>query len=201
MTYIKLNPDNTVNQYPYSINLLKRDNPNSSFPSALSDERLAEFNVYPVEEVTKPAFDPITQKAEELTPVLIDNIWTQQWQVANKFDTLEDMKSAKSESIKRSANTERNSGFTSDALGTTHEYGSTLEDRINLIGANKSNRPTKYNAKENGQKVRKQHTVQQMNQVLADGFTAIQIINDKEGLLLTQIDAATTVEELDAIVW
>jgi len=201
MTYIKLNPDNTVNQYPYSVNHLKRDNPNTSFPAAMSDEQLAEYDVYPVTEASKPTFDPITQKAEEVTPVIINNVWTQQWQVVNKFDTLEEMKSAKTQSIKRSADVERNAGFNSSALGTVHEYGSTLEDRINLIGANQSNQPTKYNAKENGKRVRKSHNAAQMQQVLADGFAAIQTINYKESSLLDAINAAATIEELDAIVW
>ena len=107
----------------------------------------------------------------------------------------------KREQIQKAAEAERNAGFTSDALGTVHEYGSTLEDRINLIGASQAGQPTKYNAKENGQRVRKQHTPAQMNQVLADGFIAMQAIKDKEDLLLNQIDATTTVEELDAIVW
>lgn len=103
--------------------------------------------------------------------------------------------------ITAAADAERNAGFTSSALGTPHVYSSALEGRINLIGAAQAGQPTKYNAIENGQRVRKQHTPAQMQTVLADGFAAIQAINDKEAGLLDQIDAVTTLAELDAVVW
>ena len=44
--------NNVVEEYPYSIEKLKADNPNISFPaSGLSNETLAELNVFPVDPV------------------------------------------------------------------------------------------------------------------------------------------------------
>lgn len=114
---------------------------------------------------------------------------------------LENAKQNKASEIRSAAEVERDNGFTSSALGTAHVYGSTLEDRINLIGAAQAGQPTKYNATENGQRVRKQHTPAQMQTVLADGFATIQTINDKESGLLDQIDAVTTRAELNLVVW
>lgn len=115
--------------------------------------------------------------------------------------TLPEKIESKSLEIKTKAETERNEGFTSSALGTEHEYGSTLEDRINLIGANQSGQPTDYNVKESGQRKRKSHNPAQLNQVLSDGFAKLQTINSKESTLLDQIESATTIEELDLINW
>ena len=66
--------NNTVQQYPYSVGLLRRDNPNTSFPKQVSAEDMASFNVYPVTEVTPTVSD--TQKLVKVwTPTLVDGAW------------------------------------------------------------------------------------------------------------------------------
>ena len=64
----------TVEQYPYSIGLLRKDNPNTSFPKQVSAADMASFNVYPVTEVTPTVAD--TQKLVKVwTPTLVSGDW------------------------------------------------------------------------------------------------------------------------------
>jgi len=64
----------TVEQYPYSIGLLRKENPNTSFPKQVSAEDMASFNVYPVTEVTPTVAD--TQKLVKVwTPTLVGGEW------------------------------------------------------------------------------------------------------------------------------
>ena len=69
--------------YPYSINQLRQDNPNTSFPTEMSDERLAEWDMYPVSPTEYPQVD-YTKNVDEGQPVLIGNAWTQIWLVSDK---------------------------------------------------------------------------------------------------------------------
>jgi hypothetical protein len=64
----------TVQQYPYSIGLLRKENPNTSFPKQVSAADMASFNVYPVTEVTPTVSD--TQKLVKVwTPTLVSGEW------------------------------------------------------------------------------------------------------------------------------
>lgn len=57
----------------YSINSLKRDNPNTSFPKDPSDALLASYDMYPLVEGSRPTTDIV-----ETGPIeLIDGVWTQ----------------------------------------------------------------------------------------------------------------------------
>ena len=64
----------TVEQYPYSLGMLRKENPNTSFPKQVSAADMASFNVYPVTEVTPTVAD--TQKLVKVwTPTLVDGDW------------------------------------------------------------------------------------------------------------------------------
>ena len=66
--------NNTVQQYPYSVGLLRKENPNTSFPKQVSAADMASFNVYPVTEVTPTVSD--TQKLVKVwTPTLVGGEW------------------------------------------------------------------------------------------------------------------------------
>jgi len=80
--YVKIK-DNQIEKYPYSINQLKQDNKDTSFPAEMSDERLADWDVYPVTPADYPQVD-YKQNVEEATPELIDGVWTQVWNVTDK---------------------------------------------------------------------------------------------------------------------
>jgi len=73
--YVKVN-DGAVQVYPYSIDQLRADNPNTSFPNEPSEESLAAWNVFPVEHQAQPDYDNETQRVEHSAePVLVDGKW------------------------------------------------------------------------------------------------------------------------------
>jgi hypothetical protein len=76
-----LAPDQIVSIYPYSIGDLKRDNPNTSFPSEFTATLLAEWNVFPVEKQPAPFYDPATQNLNQGNPVFQNGKWLMTWQV------------------------------------------------------------------------------------------------------------------------
>jgi len=72
----------TVKQYPYTTGDLKRANPQTSFPSQISDESLLEYGVHRVFFATQPEVTA-TQVLEEGTPVFSTEVqrWTQTFTV------------------------------------------------------------------------------------------------------------------------
>lgn len=75
--FVKLTTSGTVDKYPYTIGHLRRDNPNTSFPKKISDESLAQLNVFPVVDEQPPAFDPETHFVEfGPVPELVGEQWT-----------------------------------------------------------------------------------------------------------------------------
>lgn len=70
-----------VKQYPCGADVLRRDNPQTSFPKNPTPELLATFNVFPVRPTEQPQCDPMTQRVEEGTPVLQAGEWVQTWLV------------------------------------------------------------------------------------------------------------------------
>ena len=75
--------NNQVKQYPYGPDVLRRDNPQASFPKNPTDELLAEYNMYPVKPEVYPEHDPIYQNVNELTPVLINGQWQQVYETVD----------------------------------------------------------------------------------------------------------------------
>ena len=73
MLLIKAN-GSTVEQYPYSLGLLRKDNPNTSFPKQPSAEDMAAFNVYPVTEAN-PTVGDGQRLAKTWTPTLSGSDW------------------------------------------------------------------------------------------------------------------------------
>jgi hypothetical protein len=71
----------TVEQYPYGPDVLRRDNPNTSFPMTMTDAELAEWDVYPVAPQNPPAFDYATQNCDGVNPSFANGVWTETWAV------------------------------------------------------------------------------------------------------------------------
>ena len=71
-----------VENYPYTIGNLRRDNPNTSFPKKPSDALLEDFGMFRVTPVARPAYDH-TKNVVEGTPVLTGGVWTQVWSVTD----------------------------------------------------------------------------------------------------------------------
>lgn len=78
--YVKIN-NGSVEKYPYTIRDLYKDNPNTSFPAEIPNERLADWDVFPVEFTTKPEADH-TKNVVESTPIN-NNGWKQVWVVTD----------------------------------------------------------------------------------------------------------------------
>lgn len=82
--YVKVT-NGAVDQYPYTIGQLRRDNPNVSFPKTIPEAMLAEWNVYPVTKESQPDYTERTQTiAENSQPALVNNVWTIEWTVTDK---------------------------------------------------------------------------------------------------------------------
>lgn len=73
--------DAQVKQYPYGADVLRRDNPQTSFPKNPTDELLASYNVFPVTQTDRPTYDSATHRIEEGVPALLAGSWTQVWNV------------------------------------------------------------------------------------------------------------------------
>jgi len=84
MLLIKAN-GSTVEQYPYSLGLLRKDNPNTSFPKQPSAEDMAAFNVHPVTEVT-PTVGDGQRLAKTWTPTLVSGDWVLDHQAVDLTD-------------------------------------------------------------------------------------------------------------------
>jgi hypothetical protein len=78
MLYVKTNSDGGA--IMYSPTDLRLANPDTSFPQVLTDECLAEWDVYPCAPTEPPAVD-YTQNLTMGEPVLVDGVWTQTWVV------------------------------------------------------------------------------------------------------------------------
>lgn len=78
--------NNQIEKYPYSIDNLKKDNPDTSFPESLSTERLADFGVYSVIPSEAPSVD-YTKNVKEVLPIFKDNKWIQAWKIENASES------------------------------------------------------------------------------------------------------------------
>lgn len=80
--------DGEVSQFPYSRELLKQDNPNTSFPKVMRTELLASWGVYPVIHGGKPTFDDKTQYLQQaIVPKLIDGNWVLPYEVITRSES------------------------------------------------------------------------------------------------------------------
>ena len=88
MKYAKVEGGSVV-QYPYDDGMLRKDNPNTSFPSdslQRADIRSG-YGIVEVTEVARP--QSTTHNVSEVTPVLVSGNWTQTWgQVAKSAEEL-----------------------------------------------------------------------------------------------------------------
>ncbi|AZV46846.1 hypothetical protein C3L23_06040 [Nautilia sp. PV-1] len=99
------------------------------------------------------------------------------------------------------------SGFISSALGSEHLYQSEPTDQINLLGVVQDANLTGDNqffkcSPDNGQTWEyKEHTPEQITQVLKDGKTIKSAILEKANELKLQVNNATTIDEINAVTW
>lgn len=80
MDYL-LASNNAISKFPYSLEELRSDNPQTSFPWEMSASELAEWGVYRVEKQNPPAYNEQTEAIELQPPSLIDGVWVREWLV------------------------------------------------------------------------------------------------------------------------
>lgn len=79
-----------LTKFPYTLEELRQDNPQTSFPLVMTAEELAEWGVFAVEEQTPPAFNEQTESVEVAAPALVSGVWVrQQTVVAAEPDEVE----------------------------------------------------------------------------------------------------------------
>lgn len=71
-----------VAKYPYTIGMLRKDNPNTSFPKRPDDELLAQWGLQPVSRTERPDVD-YTKNVTEGTPQYVNGAWLQVWSVTD----------------------------------------------------------------------------------------------------------------------
>jgi len=120
--------------------------------------------------------------------------------------TLAELKASKTSEINSACSKAITSGFTSSALGTPHTYQSEQTDQLNLIGVVTAGQDDYFkcgvtDANGNVTWNYELHTIAQLQQVLADGKAHKQVLLQKAGTLKAQVTSATTIAEVEAIVW
>lgn len=78
MSHVLLTQGGAVSKYPYSVAQLRADNPDTSFSRDPPLSLLAEWRVFPVTPVQRPA-NTATENYVEGSPVLVGQQWTQVW--------------------------------------------------------------------------------------------------------------------------
>ena len=73
--YLRIIEENI--EYPYSVEQLRKDAYNVSFPETISDSTLGEYGLYKVESTPKP--NDYTKNITEGTPILTDGVYYQNW--------------------------------------------------------------------------------------------------------------------------
>jgi hypothetical protein len=101
--YLKVSGSNII--YPYSVQQLKMENKNVSFPSIISNELLATFNVYPVKLVDAGFDDDYTKDVVEINPTLSGSEYVQTYQISDADEiTITTRKEIKWEEIRETRN-------------------------------------------------------------------------------------------------
>lgn len=82
MNYIKI-IDGVVDKYPLTEKDIIIENPNVSFPSIIGKDTFADLDYHPVVESIKPLYIADTQRVDEVMPICINTVWTQQWLITD----------------------------------------------------------------------------------------------------------------------
>ncbi len=96
--------DGQVEKYPYSVGLLRKENPNTSFPKKPSVSDMAAFNVHPVTEVT-PTLGEDQKLVETWTPTMVGGEWVLAHQAVDLTeDEIDDAVARVAEEVRKERN-------------------------------------------------------------------------------------------------
>jgi hypothetical protein len=77
-----------IDQYPFTVGMLRREYPLVSFPKAPSSEMLASYGVYPVTVQDIPTYNVATSKfTQDDIPILVNGVWTISCSIVPLSDT------------------------------------------------------------------------------------------------------------------
>jgi len=118
--------------YPYSVDQLRADNPDTSFSAVIPDERLADWGVFPVAQIAAPEVEA-GETAEEGAPALVDGVWTMSWIVRDRTpEELVAAKAAKLAAVKAQRDMAIDAGVDVAGVG---RFDSDPLSRANINGA------------------------------------------------------------------
>ena len=97
----------SVDQYPYTVGDLRRDNPNTSFSKTVREATMASFGMYPVGYEAAPDYDPLTHRLQHSSvPSLVDGEWKlTKTVVALTADQIADATAAKAKDARKDRDT------------------------------------------------------------------------------------------------
>jgi hypothetical protein len=73
--------NDVIIDYPYGFIELRRDNPDTSFPTEMSQEALGAWGIVPVEPRNPPDYNYITQNCTRVMPTLENGLWVETWEI------------------------------------------------------------------------------------------------------------------------
>lgn len=121
--------------------------------------------------------------------------------------TLEERRVQKLQELSGSASQEIQGGFISNALGSDHHYNAQVDNQVNLIGAvtavSLTGGSINYTCTEVATNIKSQksHTQAQIEAVYQTGVQTKQAVIAYFHSLRNQVDAATDIPQVDAVVW
>jgi hypothetical protein len=65
--------------YPYTLTVLKGSNPETSFPTDMTNFDASDWHCYPVQDTTPP--EAQGKVAHRITPIFVDGAWIEQWEL------------------------------------------------------------------------------------------------------------------------
>lgn len=102
--YLKVSGSTII--YPYSIQILKNENPTISFPTTISNDLLQSYNVYPVELKSSGYDNDDTKDVTEITPTLSGSVYIQTYEITDAdTETINKRKEIKWSEIRSTRNT------------------------------------------------------------------------------------------------
>lgn len=115
--FVKVTNDQ-IDQYPYTVGDLRRDNPNTSFPKQVPEATMAQYGMYPVGYAAAPDYNPDTHRIQNSNmPELVDGKWTLTKTVVElTSEQLEDRKAQKRRKIKDRRDIAISAGTTSSGM-------------------------------------------------------------------------------------
>jgi len=94
-----------ISKFPYSLEELRSDNPQTSFAWEMSAEELSDWGVYSVDEQNPPPYNDQTESIELQDPSLVNGLWIRSWIITSaSTEEMEQRKVIKSAEVRRRRN-------------------------------------------------------------------------------------------------